>query len=58
MVDCSYMQVEQGELFIDCVNEFVTEGLNKGALVPEGAMEKVEICAHLLMHGQGYNDNP
>ena len=52
------LQDERREVFADFVNDFGMEDLNKGALGPEEAVEEKATCAHLLMHGQGFDSDP
>ena len=54
---CDNLEGEKGELLIDGVNNLRSEGLNKGALSPEDALEEVAACAYLFLSGQGYNDD-
>ena len=51
------MQVGQGGVFVDYVNNLGAEGLNKGALGPKEAVEEVSTCDHLTLRGQGSSDD-
>ena len=58
MVACCHLQGKQVEILVDCFYDLVTEGPNKGTLGPEKVVEKVATGAHLLLCGQGSDDDP
>ena len=44
-----HLQDEQGEIFVNCVDDLVIEGLNKGEMGPKEVVEKLATCSHLLL---------